>query len=587
MARAQGGAIRRQRLWLYESVRMIKRKLQDLAVCCSYQVDFLHEKKHSVKEFKRKYEVLDEIGRGGFGIVYEATSRQDGQQPVAVKFVQHKHVRSWTMTCRQLIPSEVCHLETCEDIPGVIRILDWFANSKGFLIVMERPENCMDLFDMVSVHGPLNEDMAKFIFKQVITTVFDMYSKHGLLHRDIKDENLIVNMNTGEVKLVDFGATAYAEKATKKEFQGTRSYCPPEWFRDQLYLPLEATSWSLGVLLFILLTGKLPFRNEIQICLGNVKFPEGLSKEVCQLVKSCLTTSTTARASLAQIAAHPWMETDRPFFGGDSTFEEALMEIKNPPVIIEDKEAEEEDNELNDVVILTRSRDSRTDMDMESICTMVTAVEDRYEPSIAVKELGVEEIVGTGETTNLMRSESRYDNISSSSFCDYVSLVSSSYDDQFTSTSDIYQSACEVFPHASSSSSSLSRSIGAVKSASAYNLVRMRKKSSIFKSFDTELDPVSEIDNQPLIPETSSAMCQSTYSNDEDVTISEEVVTASSTPPATCSSPRKGSLQCSESVPRARDSVIRMSRHRPLQFAIDSSSPPPPLAIFQVSPTVG
>lgn len=47
-----------------------------------------------------------------------------------------------------------------------------------------------------------------------------MYSKHGLLHRDIKDENLIVNMNTGEVKLVDFGATAYAEKATKKEFQG-------------------------------------------------------------------------------------------------------------------------------------------------------------------------------------------------------------------------------------------------------------------------------------------------------------------------------------------------------------------------------
>uniref|UniRef100_A0A1I7U3A3 Flocculation protein FLO11-like n=1 Tax=Caenorhabditis tropicalis TaxID=1561998 RepID=A0A1I7U3A3_9PELO len=276
------------------------------------------------------------------------------------------------------------------------------------------------------------------------------------------------------------------------------------------------------------------------------------------------------------------METDQNLYGGDLTFEEALMEIKNPPNIIEDKEAEEEDNELNDVVILTRSRDSRTDMDMESICTMVTAVEDRYEPSIAVKELGVEETVETGETTNLMRSESRYDNISSSSFCDYVSLVSSSYDDQFTSTSDIYQSACEVFPHASSSSS-LSRSIGAVKSASAYNLVRMRKKSSIFKSFDTELDPVSEIDHQPLIPETSSAMCQSTYSNDEDVTISEEVADSSS-PPLT-SSPRKGSLQCSEGVPRARDSVIRMSRHRPLQFSIDSSSPPPTLAIFQVSPT--
>ncbi|PIC12365.1 hypothetical protein B9Z55_028407 [Caenorhabditis nigoni] len=137
-------------------------------------------------------------------------------------------------------------------------------------------------------------------------------------------------------------------------------------------------------------------------------------------------------------------------------------------------------------------------------------------------------------------------------------------------------------PKYSSSSTSLSRSIGAVKSASAYNLVRMRKKSSIFKSFDTELDPVSEIDNQHLIPETSSAMCQSTYSNDEDVTISEEVITAATSPPL---SPRKGSLQCSESTPRSRDSVIRMSRHRPLQFAMDSSSPPPALAIFQVNPT--
>ncbi|VDO12670.1 unnamed protein product [Haemonchus placei] len=111
---------------------------------------------HSAKEFRRQYSVLEEIGRGGFGIVYRAVRIADGL-PVAVKFVEHRHVREWTLTGSQLIPSEVCHLETCSDVPGVIRLIDWFANSKGFLIVMERPENCMDIFDLISTYGKLDE----------------------------------------------------------------------------------------------------------------------------------------------------------------------------------------------------------------------------------------------------------------------------------------------------------------------------------------------------------------------------------------------------------------------------------------------
>uniref|UniRef100_A0A1I7X8P4 non-specific serine/threonine protein kinase n=1 Tax=Heterorhabditis bacteriophora TaxID=37862 RepID=A0A1I7X8P4_HETBA len=222
---------------------MLKRKLQDLTVCCSYQINFLHQKAHSAKEFRRQYRVLEEIGRGGFGIVYKAIRSVDGL-PVAVKFVEHKHVREWTMTCNQLIPSEVCHLETCKDVIGVVQLIDWFANSKGFLIVMERPSTCMDVFDLVSTYGRLDETTARGIFLQVVDTVCDMYAKHGLIHRDIKLNRSIL---------------------------GTRSYCPPEWFRQLQYLPLEATSWSLGVLLYILVTGQLPFKNEIQICLGRTR----------------------------------------------------------------------------------------------------------------------------------------------------------------------------------------------------------------------------------------------------------------------------------------------------------------------------
>uniref|UniRef100_A0A1I7YX23 Serine/threonine-protein kinase 1 n=1 Tax=Steinernema glaseri TaxID=37863 RepID=A0A1I7YX23_9BILA len=303
-------------LVLQTTHRMIKKKIQDLTVCFTYNVTFLQHKSHSQKQFKRDFRICDEIGRGGFGIVYDAIRVEDSQ-PVAVKFVEHKHVREWTMTSKQLIPTEICHLELCREVPGVVRLIDWFASSKGFMIVMERPPNCMDLFDVVSKFGRLDEVTARGIFKQVVDTVFTMYSEHSLIHRDIKDENVIVDMDTGVCKLVDFGAAAFLTQACKKEFQGTRSYCPPEWFKKLVYLPLEATCWSLGVLLYIMVTGYLPFRNEIQICLGRLKFPTFVSKECEHLIRRCLCVAPEGRATLHEIRQHKFFAEPVDTYHGD------------------------------------------------------------------------------------------------------------------------------------------------------------------------------------------------------------------------------------------------------------------------------
>ncbi|KAK0419054.1 hypothetical protein QR680_013926 [Steinernema hermaphroditum] len=296
--------------------RMIKKKIQDLTVCFTYNVAFLQHKSHSQKQFKRDFRICDEIGRGGFGIVYDAIRVEDSR-PVAVKFVEHKHVREWTMTSKQLIPTEICHLELCREIPGVVQLIDWFASSKGFMIVMERPSNCMDLFDVVSKFGRLDEVTARGIFKQVVDTVFAMYADHSLIHRDIKDENVIVDMDTGVCKLVDFGAAAFLTQACKKEFQGTRSYCPPEWFKKLVYLPLEATCWSLGVLLYIMVTGYLPFRNEIQICLGRLKFPAYVSKDCEHLIRRCLCVAPEGRATLHEIRQHKFFAEPVESYNGD------------------------------------------------------------------------------------------------------------------------------------------------------------------------------------------------------------------------------------------------------------------------------
>lgn len=547
--------------------QMLKRKLQDLTVCCSYQVEFLHQKAHSAKEFRRQYTVLEEIGRGGFGIVYRAIRISDGL-PVAVKFVEHKHVREWTLTCNQLIPSEVCHLETCADVPGVIRLIDWFANSKGFLIVMERPENCMDIFDLISTYGKLDEDSARSIFIQVVETVCTMYVKHGLIHRDIKDENLIVNMTNGEVKLVDFGATASAEKAMKKEFQGTRSYCPPEWFRQLQYLPLEATSWSLGVLLFILVTGQLPFKNEIQICLGRVKFPPYVSKECCQLIKSCLTTAAGSRASLSTIRQHPWLNRKIPVHTEtfevvlDRTLGRAQEQERSPRTPAEEaRGAAEEDRLLNDVILTKGSEEQQCtahvcQLDSASNCTMLTAVStiDEAPPS---------------QIASRNRLNSRYDNISSSSLADYLSVasldgtsperasmtMSDCVSVATTATTNIYYSTYDINEEEEMESSVSAPTLKKpVKSVSAYNLsAKARKRSLVFKSFDRELDTVHEHITPEHIPHV---MTSSTGSDDQTMV---EDVAATGADPTTLHFSR---------------------RHRPLQVVSDMSS----MGMFRAAP---
>ncbi|KAF8359055.1 prk-1 [Pristionchus pacificus] len=461
---------------------MIKRKLQDLTACCAYQVNFLHAKEHDWREFRRQYEVLEEIGRGGFGVVYAGTRIAD-EATVAIKFIEHRHVREWTLAGSHLIPSEVSHLECCSDVPGCIKLYDWFANSKGFVVIMERPKDACDVFDLVTRYGRLDEETARSIFLQVVETVCQMYARHGLIHRDIKDENIIVSMETGEVRLVDFGATAAAEKAVKKEFQGTRSYCPPEWFRMLQYLPLEATSWSLGVLLYILVTGTLPFKNEVQACLGSIAFPSYLSKEICQLIKRCLCTVPSQRATLAEISGHSWLAHPLPLY--EETFEEYLdakLKPKTKKSLARDLSMEE-NRLLEDRIIMgADSRDER-EATLTDDCRMRRESTEYLEAFTSLPRLDC-------STEALSRLASKYDNVSASSLADYYSL--SSFATAAESFSNLHEEE-ESEPALDELSDSSTR-LTKARSLSAYSLSRRRRSILPRSSFERELDTVEESD---------------------------------------------------------------------------------------------
>ena len=152
-----------------------------------------------------------------------AAIRKKDKLHVAVKEVYKAKIIKKTADGKT--PLEVALMQQVKDVPGAIRILDWFEMSESFFIVMEK-FNCQDLFDYISEHGPLKEAKTRMMFKQVLNTVL-MCHNNGVLHRDIKDENILIDVQSKQLKLIDFGSGTYLHDGLYNDFEGMHNFnCP-------------------------------------------------------------------------------------------------------------------------------------------------------------------------------------------------------------------------------------------------------------------------------------------------------------------------------------------------------------------------
>jgi serine/threonine protein kinase len=188
------------------------------------------------EKFKKQYLFEEIIGHGGFGVVY-AGFRLSNYQPVAIKFIERRQVIEWgkvrMYSCfasikrefqleDERLPMEICMLSRCSRVSGVIDLLEWFTAPDGFLIVMERPMVSIDLYGFITENGQLNETISRFLFQQIVETTLEIMQVYTVIHRDIKNENIVIDLVTGRIKLIDFGAATYLKANKYHGFQGTR-----------------------------------------------------------------------------------------------------------------------------------------------------------------------------------------------------------------------------------------------------------------------------------------------------------------------------------------------------------------------------
>lgn len=268
-----------------------------------------------------QYEPLGKLGEGSFGVVV-LSQHKFSQAKVAVKVIEKAKINSVYLknkqTFEELSISEEMARENCSNILDLVEV---FEDDQAFYVVTKfMPSG--DLFNYIcqQANQPLDEELAQHIIRQVCQAVQALHSKN-IIHRDIKIENILMSDNSREatLKLADLGSAAkLASKDDTSKFQiGTPGYLAPEVLLGKPY-SFSCDVWSIGALMHVLLSAKLPFFDEDRkerkrrVCnepldLEEDQYLADLSAPAKSLLSGMLTKEPAKRLTVEQILAHEWL----------------------------------------------------------------------------------------------------------------------------------------------------------------------------------------------------------------------------------------------------------------------------------------
>ncbi|CAF4863394.1 unnamed protein product [Pieris macdunnoughi] len=258
-------------------------------------------------EYSKHYVTLKQIGKGAYGCVKMAYRRSDRLLAVA-KFILKEKVGAqfWVDgPDGRKVPLELSLLMTLKH-PNIVSVIDMYENDKYFQMVMEKHGAGMDLFEFIERRPRLDEPLLSYIFRQIGQAVEYLHSLN-ILHRDIKDENVIID-NKFHVKLIDFGSATFMSKDTLfSTFYGTTEYCSPEVLAGNKYAGPELEMWSMGITLYVLTFFVNPFSDIEDTIQGPLSFPQIVSDDLEHLLRWMLCKEPSQRCTVPQLMSHAWI----------------------------------------------------------------------------------------------------------------------------------------------------------------------------------------------------------------------------------------------------------------------------------------
>ncbi|XP_058920762.1 serine/threonine-protein kinase SIK1 isoform X1 [Kogia breviceps] len=255
------------------------------------------------------YDIERTLGKGNFAVVKLARHRVTKTQ-VAIKIIDKTRLDSSNL---EKIYREVQIMKLLNH-PHIIKLYQVMETKDMLYIVTEFAKNG-EMFDYLTSTGHLSESEARKKFWQILSAVEYCHS-HNIVHRDLKTENLLLDSNM-EIKLADFGfGNFYKPGEPLSTWCGSPPYAAPEVFEGKEYEGPQLDIWSLGVVLYVLVCGSLPFDGPSlpalrqRVLEGRFRIPFFMSRDCETLIRRMLAVDPTKRITISQIWQHRWMQAD-------------------------------------------------------------------------------------------------------------------------------------------------------------------------------------------------------------------------------------------------------------------------------------